>query len=559
MFSSRLHILGILGFTLSWLAYDHYRPWVNFHSEALALFGISLMVLSHFFRKNNSIAFAPKIFVWIAISSLIPWAQYFADIIHYSGDALITSLYLYGFGFSIWLGQQYSSSQESNRTALASIFYSILIAALISAAIGLLQWLSLQDFLQMYVVQTDAGDRAMGNMGQPNQLATLLLMGMAALAWTFEKNRIGYLGFGIGVFFMTLVLVLTQSRSGMLSACFLAIFFIWKNQKSPTKIINKWIFFWIAPYIAACFFLPKISNLLMMGSTRSINPTIDNARIIIWKQVVSGIHQSPWWGYGWNQTTAAHAAGSLDVAGYLPYTYAHNIILDILAWNGLPFGIILTTLTAYWFISRIYRSKESTAIYALACIIPIAMHSMVEYPFAYSYFLLSAGLMIGIVESCEIEKNFVKINLNFFRATVVLAISIGCCVAYEYLKIEEDFRTVRFENLKIGQTPEEYIQPNVWMLSQLGSMLSASRLQAQPNMSDSEIENLKTSSIRFLYGNLSFRYAVALGLNGDPEGASIQMALIKRIYGDFYYHATVHTLREMEKEKYPELSKISTP
>ncbi len=559
MLASRLHALGILSFTLAWLAYDHYRPWVNFHSEALALLGIGLLALSQHRKARAMGISAPRILVWIAASALIPWMQLFFGISLYAGDALVSCLYLCGLGTAIWLGFNYASPVKEPQIALFSIFYALWFVALTSAAIGLLQWLDLQGALQMYALQTDAGDRAMGNLGQPNQLATLLLMGMAALVWTFERKRINSLGLGVGISFLTLVLVLTQSRAGMLSACIVGIFLVWKNREPPVRLASRWVLVWLTAYGIAVFLLPFLADWLLMGGARSMNPGVDNARITIWKQMLSGIAQSPWWGYGWNETPTAHAAGSVAVLGSMTYTNAHNIVLDILAWNGVPLGLLLTGLCIYWFISRAYKAKQANAIYAMACLLPIAMHSMVEYPFAYSYFLLSAGLMVGIVEASHVGVRTLQIRRNFVGGMLAIWFILGSFMVYEYFQVEEDFRVVRFENLKIGQTPGDYEAPDIRLLSQMGSMLRAARQQAVPGMTAEELENLRKASLRFPYGSLGLRNALALGLNGDPAGATRQMAVIRGMYGEGYYQAAVSVLRDLQAEKYPELAKVITP
>ena len=131
---------------------------------------------------------------------------------------------------------------------------------------------------------------------------------------------------------------------------------------------------------------------------------------------------------------------------------------------------------------------------------------------------------------------------------------------YEYIQIEEDFQVVRFENLKIGKTPEEYTPPeNIWLLSHMGAMLRAARQEATRDMRIEEIENLRRTSSRFAYGALAFRYALALGLNGQPEAASRQMQIVRGMYGDLYYQAAKSVLRSLETEKYPELALVLTP
>jgi hypothetical protein len=559
MAASLIHGFGIAGFALAWLAYDHYRPWVNFHSEALALAGVALLMLSRGLANKSRASSAPAIALYVMVLAFIPWLQYWAGISLFAGDAAVVSLFLSGLAGAIWLGYNYGRALPEGEDALASVFHMLWFVAMVSAAIGLVQWLNLQESLGMYVVQTNAGDRAMGNLGQPNQLATLLLAGISSLAWAYERRRMGGLGLVAGVLFMSMGLVLAQSRAGMLSAVVMALFLFWKNYATPTRLAPQYIAGWLLAYGAAVQILPFVHEWLLMADPRSMNVGVDSARVTIWKQMLSGIAQAPWFGYGWNQTPTAHAAGSLAVPGSMTYTNAHNVVLDLLAWNGAPLGLLLTGACAYWFVSRVRDANQSGAIYAMAGLLPIAVHSMVEYPFAYSYFLLTAGLMVGVVEVSHRSVQTFKVNLRWAGLALTVWSAAGLYMTYEYLLVEEDFRIVRFENLRIGQTPATYKVPDIWMLSQMGAMLTAARQQALPGMAASDLENLRKVSLRFPYGSLSLRYALALGLNGDPEGATRQMAVVRGMYGDYYYKAAVSVLRGLQREKYPELAFVVTP
>lgn len=560
MLASCFHAFGILGFALAWLSYDHYRPWVNFHAEALALVAVGLLAISTCLRAASSAwrTQVPRIVWWILAVALVPWLQWALGISLFAGDALLASLYVSGLAVAIWVGHSYATSELGQDAALAPVFYALWLAALVSAAIGLLQWLSLQGVLMMYVVQTDAGDRAMGNLGQPNQLATLLLMGMVSLGWTFERKAIGWLGLIAGVGFLSFVLVLTQSRAGVLSAVTVGLFLFWKSSQSPTRIRPRHLLLWLLAFGAMFLLVPVINDVLLMGGRRSMNVAVDSARITIWKQMLSGIAHAPWLGYGWNQTPTAHAFGGLTVPGSMTYTNAHNIVLDIVAWNGVPLGLLLTALCVYWFLSRMWRTGQKAGIYAMSCLLPLLVHSLVEYPFAYAYFLLAAGLMIGVVEAEIVGVKATRLRVQWVGALVVVWFGLGSYMVLEYLQIEDDFRVVRFENLNIGKTPVEYVVPDVWMFSHMATMLQASRLRPQPSMTADELETLRKTALRFPYGALSLRYALAMGLNGNPTGAQQQMAMIRGMYGEYYYQAAVGTLREMQ-EKYPELSAVKLP
>jgi len=561
MFASLIYAFGIISFALAWLANDHYRPWVNFHSEALALLGLGLLLISFAFQRRSMPARAPYAAAWVLLLSILPWLQYAVGLSLFAGDALITSLYLFSFGAAIWLGYGYTVSLPSNMKALTPIFYVLWLVALASAAIGLIQWLVLTDPFTVYVVQADSADsnRAMGNLGQPNQLATLLLIGIACLLWTYEQRHISASGLLCGTLLLTMSLVFTQSRAGMFSALLMAVFLTLKNQHNALRLRRRYILVWLVAFMTAVLLLPVVHDLLLMSSSRGSVRLSDGARSIMWSQVLAGISQSPWFGYGWNQTPAAHAAGSIAFPGSLTFTYAHNIVLDLVAWNGVPIGLLLSAVCVWWFYSRIKAAKDSNSIYAMACLLPIATHSLFEFPFAYSYFLVASGLMVGIVEGSRPEVKTVKLNIQLVFASLALWFVVGTYIVYEYILVEEDFRVVRFENLRLGRTPTGYEMPNIWMLSHMGAMLNAGRQQAVPGMSSAEIENLRKVSQKFPYGAMSFRYTMALALNGQPLAATRQMAIIRGMYGERYYQGAVSVLREQQQEKYPELAKVLTP
>jgi len=559
MLATRTTAAGFLFFALAWLAYDHYPPWMSFHSEALALYGMGLLAVGRCFRRDTDRFIAPRP-VWVIFAAgLLPWVQYLAGISFFAGDALVVSLYFCALTTAIWLGYGYALEPDETSYALTGVFFMIWFAALVSAAIGLVQWLNLNEPFGMYMAQTDIGDRAMGNLGQPNQLATLLLMGIASLAWTFERKRMGHLGLIFGVTFLTLVLALSRSRAGLISALVVGAFLLWKHWAQPGRLKPGYVVVWLLIYGAFLLLTPQLQDFLMLGESRSMNVAIDSARPIIWNQVLTGISQAPWFGYGWNQTPAAQAAGSIGIPGSWPVTYAHNIVLDILAWNGLPLGFLLTGLCGWWFLSRFWQVSQPAAVYAMAALIPVLVHSMAEFPFAYAYFLLAAAMMVGIVEAFHRGVKTIAFDIRWMSASLAVWFILGSYMAYEYLQIEKDFVVVRFENLRVGQTPADYAAPDILLLSHMGTMLNVFRQKAAPHMSLGELEELRRTSLRFPYGALSLRYALALGLNGSPAEATRQFATMRGLYGPVYYQAAVDVLRELQRDKYPELALVLTP
>lgn len=533
---------------------------MNFHAETLAIAGLFILVLNQLFQTNGRSS-APKVFAWVGFIAFWPWVQYFAGISLFAGDALIGSLYLFALAVAIWVGFQIAQSTEARSVnGLAGFVHSLWIAAMLSAAIGMAQWFYVQEPIGMYVVQGNIGDRAMGNLGQANQLATLLLMGIIAYGWIFERQVIGRFAFALGIVFMTLALVMTNSRAGLVSVFLIAGFLVWKAKTLHMRLKPLAILFWAALVILGFVVLPDISEMLMLSEAKDFSRTgAISQRITMWKQIGSAVGQSPWFGYGWNQTPTAHAAGAIAFPSSITFTNAHSFIADIFAWNGIPLGLAFTTIVGWWFISRAWTSVSRDAVFAMAALLPFAMHSMVEYPFAYSYFLVAAGVFIGVVEASRVRARAVRLNTRWVGIALILWGGIGSYLVYEYVLIEEDFRIVRFENLNLGRTPPEYQIPNIWMASHMATMLQASRLRAHPGMSAEEIEILRMASSRFALGALRSRYAQALALNGNAREAELQMAIVRAMYGQVYYDERRDELRKLMNEKYPHLEPVLMP
>ena len=558
MLISLIHAFGIIGFTLSWLAYDHYRPWVNFHSEALAFGGLLLMVVSCVMKEKQRIA-GPRLMVVILAVACIPWLQWMTGVNYFGGDALVASLYVLGLAMAIYVGYSAKLNAPTSSNSGSAFLHVLWIAAMVSAVIGLMQWLSVQNILQMYAVQTDPGDRAMGNLGQPNQLATLLLMGIASYALAYEKGLFGKTAFGVGIAFLSVVLLLTESRTGLIGIVAMSALLAWKNWRNAGRLPVRAIVLWGLSCVSARAMVPHIHEFLLLGTGRGMALTEVDTRWLMWQQIAYGIQQAPWFGYGWNHTPSAHAAAAIAFPGSLTATNAHNVVLDLLAWNGIPVGLLLVGLCGYWFVSRLRRARQPDAIYALACLLPLGIHSLLEYPFAYSYFLVAGGLLVGWVEASIPRHIVVALNWRLSVGVLTLWAAAGIGIAYEYLPIEEDFRVVRFENLNIGTTPAGYDPPKIYVLSQMGAMLRTSRMRPSPNMSKEALRELSEVANRFPYGALALRNAIALGLNGNPAGASYQMAVIRGMYGEHFYAAAKHDLRLLQTEKYPILKAVETP
>ena len=551
-------------FVLSWILPNHYPPWVNFHSEFLAFLGLGMLAFTALKNSQTFVA-VPKVAVAILVLAALPWLQYIAGLVFYAGDAFVSSFYSAGLAVAVAVG--YALSLQPNRiTEKAWLLpaYVLSTAAVVSSVIAVLQWLSLTDQINTFVAVTDIGDRAMANLGQPNQLGSLLLMGMVGLVLLFEFFKISGGTLCLATSLLTWSLVLTGSRTAMLSAAVIVLFLAFKTiecRKAGTllRLTLTYLLLWSATYALAIFALPFINDGLLLSSGRDIKLMNANGRVAIWLQTLYAIAESPWLGYGWNQTPVAQAAGVLHHPGELTFTNAHNIVLDVLAWVGLPLGLVITLAFLYWLVTRLTEVRNTGAVYAAAMLLIIIVHSMLEFPFAYAYFLLMAGLLMGVIEAAHPTATATRISKRLPIVVLAVLAMVGCYSAYEYVLIEEDYRVARFENLRVGQTEEGYVRPNILIHTQLGDLLTALRQPAVREMEPIKLERLRKVSLRFGFRPLVFRYALALGLNSQPAAATQEMLKFRSMFGLNAYQRFKSELRRLQVEKYPELAVIDLP
>ena len=497
----------------------------------------------------------PAISLWAAGFGLIPWVQWMLGVSLFAGDALMVSYYQTGWAIAMMIG--YHIAKQSGAQSELALMHMLWIAALLSAMVGLLQWLKLDEYWGIYAVQTDVGDPVMGNLAQPNQLGTLLLMGIVAFAYVYERRVIGLSTLAMGTSFLTTILVLTHSRAGMVGVLAVGAFLLAKRPSMNFRISAWQIVAWMGLFVLMSLASPYVDQALLLSVDREPLFTV-NGRTLIWLQALEGIRSAPWTGYGWNQSFSAISVGAIDHPGVLIATYAHNILLDILAWNGVPMGLALIGLGGFWFCSRLYRVSGIAGTYAMACLLPFTLHSMVELSFAYAYFLLAAGLLMGVVEASLTGTGAWKLRRYLVGSALAIWVIVGICIAYEYMLIEEDVRVTRFQNLRVGATDAAYQIPEIRLLSHMAALQRATRLQPVSHMTAQQLDDLRRAVVRFPGGGLALRYAMALGMNGDPAGALRMLTVIRGVYGTAFF-AEAKQIWFEQAEKNAELGAIELP
>ena len=549
--------VGVVFFLLSWLAPNHYPPWVGFHNEA-AMFLALILFFAGSLTAQKSVHLPAFIQVFFASLIGLIWVQWASGLITYSGDALVSSLFLTGVGFAWWLGARtvFVSDEGERMLVLAAIL--MVVAACASSGMAGLQWLSHEKDMWFFIAERGT-NRPYANLAQPNLLATLLVMGFVFAYLLYLRRHLQTWQLSAIAAWLSFGLIMTESRAGLLSSFCLGIFFLIRVR--PAWRVGGWrvIAMWWGLLLIFIGLWRSLNEFLGLPPIRHSVIAVDDERLAIWKQVIAGIAEAPWFGYGWRQTGTAQRAGVELVPGNLPTDYAHNIALDVLAWAGLPLGILLLLLGVWWVLRTIRDLKNSTEFLLFSATIPFLVHSMVEFPFTYAFFLFPISWIFGFLHARQMPRQFRAMSAeNRFEKLLpivgLLSFAILCgLVTEEYLAAEEDFRIMRFEMRKVGARPVDYQAPRLMLLTQLDDLLKIGRLNPIRGMSQIEIERLRKANLSRHWGALDVKYMVALGINGQPAEATKQLREIRALYGPEFYRLVSSELRTLRSEKYPEL------
>lgn len=550
--------VGIFFSGLAWLVPNHYMPWVGAWSEALSITSLLLLLPVIVADRSCRPALSRTLVAVICISCSVIVIQFLSGTVYFAGDALLAVFYVGLWGGALLAGRYICSQVEARFLAILASSWGI--AAFISVAIALSQWTGALN-LQIYATDLPPGGRPFANVAQPNHFCTLCFIGLCGLFWLFEQRLLGVTNAGLVAGALILGMVASQSRTGWLQIALLLLWFSISQRQVAFR--SGWL---AVGSLATGYTLLVVSwnsicSFLMLPIGRSGGEQIQpGVRIPYWLEMFDAIGREPLWGYGWLQNGIAQQQVAVDhpPTGAL-FDYSHNVVLDLILWMGLPLALLIIGLLAWWFAERIRKSMDSLTIILLIMISGITAHAMLEYPIAYAYFLIPLGLAMGGLDVLAPgDRKPVAINRYVVVACLGLMTIGFALIADDYLKVEERFRNMRFEMKKIGIDRVKPQETHARVLTQLEALMTFYKTEARPNMAPEQLDAMRKVSERYGYPPVLLRYALASGLNFEPEVAEITLARLCSIHVAARCDEAKESWQELTA-KYPQLSQVRFP
>jgi hypothetical protein len=562
---------GAVFLVLSWLTTEHYLPWVSWHAEATTFLGVFLLCWIAGVACWRSAPAGRVRVPWatlpFALLGVVAVLQIVSGTMTFGGDAIVVWFYaalciaclILGFNIEPLPAAAPSVAKGQPWPPVAWLALAFVAGSIASVVVAFAQVFDLWEYSARIVRMPDMR-RPGGNLGQPNQLATLLVMGIASAGFLHLSGRLNALASALIVLFLSAGLAASESRSGVVGLLALLLWLQFKRREVASQL-PRWAGAAIAMGALAMFVAwPHLLNAMQLPAGTTENRlTNGDIRLGMWTQLLEAVWQRPWAGWGIAEVAKAHNSVAHAYPVNNPFSYSHNLLIDLAVWMGLPIALALACAAAIWLWRRAGATTELTPWYCLAVALPLATHSMLEFPFAYAYFLAPVMFLLGVLERSVGTRPLLRIGAKTgLGALLVLSGALLWSVA-EYFAIEEDFRIVRFEQLRVGRTAPDHHPPDVMLLTQLGALLNGSRVELRPDMPPEDLEQLRKLALRYPWLATQYRYALALALNGDRREALRQFQVIRWQRDEVLYQRIRKEIGELAQSRYPQLGTLNLP
>ena len=523
-----LLLLASVFISLAWLLPIHYRPWVTYTGELFAF--LSLFALAAIYLKDK--IKLPVISLPLLLLATIPLIQYFGGELFFFDKALFCSLFVFAFWLCSVLGYNLTQSKLDRENVFTGFSIVLFLCGTLTGIIAICQWLTLDAYIPG-MVNMQRAVRPYANFAQPNNMATFLLMSLLACLYLYEKKKIDTKWLISAVFTMLMSLALSQSRTSWV-ACICIIAYL-ACQQFKGYISIKWYYVtaWAALFFIFIIILPTIGGFLTQLADTQIKSvdiarraTGDMSRLAIWNQMLHAIADRPWFGYGWNQTSVAYTLVSEHFQGPVWVRSAHNFILDFVLWNGLLIGLPFLVYFGYWGYQLNKHVNSVESVIGILMIGAVLIHSMLEFPQYYAYFLLPVGFIIGLVQSQQANIKTITLSPNYMRVGYAVSLVLLILIVRDYsVMVPKLNQSMRYE-----QMPEKITnQDQIYVLEEFNRRIEWIRMNPYSKVNAEQLEDIREMVLNYPTKYDLIKYAKVLAFNGYEQEARHQLWLLKTL------------------------------
>jgi O-antigen ligase len=396
-----------LAWALPFLNWRQESPLPSLHAEALA-FGCALaaMAVGLVLAPRRELALPRVGWVLLALGALL-LLQLALRMAPYPEQILVALLYLVWAGGCAVLGRALVDTLGMARVA-GALAQALALGGVAAVVMALLQYYGAEGVWDDFIANR-AGGIFIGNIGQGNHFASLIAIALASAMYLQVTGRLAARISVPSAALLLFGLTLTGSRSGWIYVALIVLLALAARGGSPPesrRALGRWaagllpgflathglaLLPWLQPEFAA---ITSAERLTAVAVGMAI-------RVEAWSGAWEMFLARPWLGWG----LGGYAHGFYEILAGSPgspaigqglFHHAHNLVLHLMAELGLVAGVAVVAGSLGW-LRRFLRAGalDAAAGWWLALLSVLAVHSLLEYPLWYAYFLGIAAFLLG--------------------------------------------------------------------------------------------------------------------------------------------------------------------
>lgn len=396
-----------------------------------------------------------------------------------------------------------------------------------SAVIAICQYVQPAGILGWIEPLTTPG-RAFANLRQPNHLALLLAWGLIAATFLYAvaEGRVWQAAaLGTGAL-LVVGLALTGSRMAMAFALILGAWGL-ADRGLPTRARQYVLAIPLVFALAALALwgLNELGSIPYFGSERlermaSGEASLSGHRVTLWLNTIEMIRQHPWTGVGWGQFNLHYSLGTFERPALPVFTHAHNLPLHLAAELGVPAAAAACLAFGAWAWRCRAAMRHEHGRWLAAGLTLLLMHSMLELPLWYAYFLLPGMAAVAALSAIQIQRDAPGSIQRQWAAPAaavsgLLVLALAAALAWDYAKVVPAYSnapTDRSLEQRVARAGEARFFRHAGLYARVVTLpVDASLARELPLM--------QATARLYVDAELMRRWAIALVYSGDVDAA----------------------------------------
>ena len=520
---------------LPFLYYHHAYPLTTFYQEwgtAILGLGASVFLLS---RQQWQQPEIPRIVLLPISLMLLALLQFLLGKTTYFDQTLLYTLYMLWAALLIMLGR--ALRERFGLALLATVLAGfLLLGSELNALAGILQHYRWHTFLDS-VITSKNSVAIYGNMAQPNHYANYIAMGLVSLGLLRVYMRSWQVVLLVAP--LLFVMVLSGSRSSWLYLLSMAVLaYLWQRREPSCRhLLNYSLLLLLGfglmhlvvqiPWLAA-----ESSGVTTTMQRLTATDNTGSIRLYLWHEAWLIFSQFPLLGAGLGQFAWQHfqlgpVLQATNITGL--YNNAHNLVMQMAAEMGLAGLVILFGTLGMWLWQGI-RAQLSIAHWSVAhwwgytILLVLGIHSMLEYPLWYAYFMGIAAILLGALDSSTYRLEMQRLGRLSVAAILLLGLTSVIQLQQGYQRLERSL-SIRPSSPDASQRIREGLIAvhGMPLLQPYAELFMNNWIEVSESELESKLE-LNERAMKFVpLGTPAYRRAMLLALADRQDEARLQM------------------------------------